>query len=902
AKKRGSSQGTNDGGGISTKRKRKSSDGSTAGTALPSGSRESKAQRRTEGAGGPPPLGGKSCRPIQTCRAQDLPSPCLTTRSFGFPGGLRMFCQRHQSEGMVNLALLSKLKSIQQKKKAAAAAPAPAPAAETKAVNVRKQPNLCPRTKGQRRSSMVGRGRSSQPALKKARHHAPGSTRLKKKPSGARGARSSGAVAIGGHGWGKAAAAAAAAGTLFAPDAEGKPAVRVARSAIASRKPTAPGDANGDGGAGGSISHKSVCAEQGCTAPSRFGWVTSRRRQYCGVHKRFGMVNLDRGTRGKRTAPAPAPARKSGRRRRRVVLAGEDHGTWGSTTVVSGDPVPPDNVAGGGSGSSNNSGGTGSSGGGTGGGGEESSPSAGAVGCGGHRNKRKRKMTEKMAASYAAAGGRMGGGGYGKLMKQPAAKLVKKEDVADAAATGGEPRPQPPPLPRAKAKLQQRRSRVAVAGARATAATAAAAAMPSRTGRKGSSRSDGRPGARGPTVEASPSKRQGCYQRCKKAGCELHASFGFAGGAGHRRDFCRAHALPGMENIAAADKRARLESAAAAAAGGGVSGRLLPAKAVKQEPPSEKKEKAGWMAKGPAAAAAAAACFAPPSNAHSGGVGRKAGGKSADASSGMTRSPVYRSGPTARAKTGGGGPPTLQRRPGGLLSKKGTGKGKGNRKAASAHERGRGGGGTQAKAGKGGKVGKTRAEGGDGSAHIQDDGFSPDQKRATGICRGANCDRIASFGFPGTSRLFCAKHQPGGMVNLTYQNVAARAKRIAAAAAAAAGAGAKVEDTSGTGPRGHSNGKRGGGGTATASNQPVRKKSKASGVVGGAVREVVALGKGKGMNKKKPKASGGGGDGGGGGGGGGGAASESDGGGEAGVGNAVANGTHDRKKLKEAGR
>ncbi|CAM9382630.1 unnamed protein product, partial [Ectocarpus sp. 12 AP-2014] len=205
APKRGSSQGTSDGGRTSTKRKRKSSDGSTAGTALPSGSRASKAQRRTEGAEGPPPLGGKGCRPIQTCRAQGLPSPCLTTRSFGFPGGFRMFCQRHQSEGMVNLALLSKLKSMQQKKKAAAAAaaaapapaPAPAPAAETKAVNVRRQSTLCPRTKGQRRSSMVGRGRSSPPALKKARHHAPGSTRLKKKTSGARGARSSSAVAIG---------------------------------------------------------------------------------------------------------------------------------------------------------------------------------------------------------------------------------------------------------------------------------------------------------------------------------------------------------------------------------------------------------------------------------------------------------------------------------------------------------------------------------------------------------------------------------------------------------------------------------------------------------------------------------------------------------------------------------
>ncbi|CAM9337358.1 unnamed protein product [Ectocarpus sp. 12 AP-2014] len=494
-----------------------------------------------------------------------------------------------------------------------------------------------------------------------------------------------------------------------------------------------------------------------------------------------------------------------------------------------------------------------------------------------------------MAASYAAAGGRMGGG-YGKLIKQPATKLVKKDDVADSAATGGEPRPPPPP-PRAKAKLQQRRSRVAVAGARATAA-AAAAAVRSRTGRKGSSRSDSRPGARGPAAEASPSKRQGCYQRCKNAGCELHASFGFAGGAGHRRDFCRAHALPGMENIAAADKRMRLESAAAA--GGGVAGRLLPlpGKAVKQEPPSENKEKAGRTAKGPAAAAAAAAaCSAPPSNAHSGGGGRKVGGKSADAPSGMTRSPVHRSGPTARVKTGAGGPPTLQHRPGGPVSKKGTGKGKGSRKAALAYERGRGGGGTKAKAGKGGKVGKTKAEGGDGSAQNQDDGLAPDQKRTTGVCRGANCDRIASFGFPGTSRLFCAKHQPGGMVNLTYQNVAARAKRIAAATAAAAGAGAKVEDTSGTGPRGHSNGKRGGGGTATASNQPVRKKLKASGVVGVVVRNGVVLGKGKGMSKKKPKTSGGGGDG----------ASESDGRGGAGGGNAVANGTHDRKKLKEAG-
>ncbi|CBN76143.1 expressed unknown protein [Ectocarpus siliculosus] len=347
-----------------------------------------------------------------------------------------------------------------------------------------------------------------------------------------------------------------------------------------------------------------------------------------------------------------------------------------------------------------------------------------------------------------------------------------------------------------------------------------------------------------------------------------------------------------MENIAAADKRARLESAAAAAAGGGVAGRLLPTKAVKQEPPSEKKEKAGRTAKGPAAAAAAAAaCSAPPSDAHSGGGGRKAGGKSADAPFGMTRSPVHRSGPTARAKTGAGGPPKLQRRPGGLVSRKSMGKGKGNWKAASARERGRGGGGTKAKAGKGGKVGKTKADG--GSAQNQDGGFSPDQKRATGICRGANCDRIASFGFPGTSRLFCAKHQPGGMVNLTYQNVAARAKRIAAAAAAAAGTGVKVEDTSGTEPRGHAKGKRGGGGTASASNQPVRKKLKASGVIGGIVRKGVVLGKGKGMSKKKPKTSGGGG--------GGGGASEGDGGGGAGGGNAVADGTHDRKKLKGAG-
>ncbi|CAN0098183.1 unnamed protein product, partial [Ectocarpus sp. 12 AP-2014] len=177
------------------------------------------------------------------------------------------------------------------------------------------------------------------------------------------------------------------AGATFAPDADGKPAVRIARSAVAGRKPIAPGDAN----CAGSISHKPVCSEEGCTAPSRFGWVTSRRRQYCGTHKRFGMVNLERGTRGKRAAPVPVPARKSGRRRRRVVLAGEDLGTSETTTVVSGDPVPPNNVAGGGSGSSNNSGGTGR--GGTGGGGEESSLGAGAVGCSGHRSKRKRKMT-----------------------------------------------------------------------------------------------------------------------------------------------------------------------------------------------------------------------------------------------------------------------------------------------------------------------------------------------------------------------------------------------------------------------------------------------------------------------------------------------------------------------------
>lgn len=568
----------------------------------------------------------------------------------------------------------------------------------------------------------------------------------------------------------------AAAVVTFTANAQGKPG-RVARSAMASRKPSlcssgktgqinaSSSNSNGNCSSG----RRPVCGEERCLVPARFGRITTRKRVFCGTHKRFGMVNLD-----KTVAP-------------RACEKGNGRGAKG----VVGHPT-------------------------------EDQPLRGGVVKEESENTQNKSVKPNKTSSRLAKSGRAS-----KLTKQPAVavkvkrKTRSKEEVAadrdgvDNSGSGGSKGSSrwngggggsgaggAALIKKSAAVLAVRRPRRSKVEMAATVT-----AVLTRMG-KGRASSKGRATV---ITEAGRPK----YQACKSPACTLHASFGFQDGLS--RDCCRSHALPGMINDTAVMRKTKktVKPGGAPASGaavsaerrrrrGGMGGQSLSAKLSRKE-------------ESPAACAssAPAAAIAPekkrrrtskmlPSSPSSSSCSGKVGSGSSDSGSGnsvvlpsgMIRSPVYRSGSSAAATAAGGesgGRESLGAtlKVDDLLSTgngegegkgkmKGKGKGKGKEGAAttaatSSHPAG----GMPAaasvetvvrkkgarKSPDGGRTAtRTRAGAAAGGGCRS---ASPAKVRRKGRgrgCQAPGCYRTASFGFLETSHTFCFNHKQGGMI------------------------------------------------------------------------------------------------------------------------------------------
>lgn len=582
--------------------------------------------------------GATSIRRSTICReGMDGPTPCPKTASFALPGSrTRVRCADHRKEGMVNLVTVSKKKS-----KTAAAAAAAAASGGLGGSKVLSRAN-------RGRSVLVGSGCGSggggglSGASSRRRAGGGAATALRKssvlrrtassvtvtvnmKPAVRAATEPSAAAsaADGGRGVVKSdvtsrtssriasRASSPAPRVVRTPDeaSDGGNMAKKSKGAGVSRREGgwSGGDGDGGGGGGGGSSgggsksatgrvlkktkntHKPDCREDGCSISARFGFVNSGKRKYCGTHKKFGMINLDK-KRLRIAVTAPAAV---------AIASVESSSSADGKTVAA-----------------------------------SSSSSGVAV----HRT-RGGASTKRKASDLVQDGPAGSNGGLGRARKPSSLKNMSMKAEArkraKAAKLAGRDKVDVRGGGCGSVKVRRRGKAEKIASKALLGGSKGGARMKAGGGKAAASQPGaGAAGTKPPTAS---------YKVCKADGCALHASFGFLQG---RREYCRGHQLPGMVNLVVVGKRVKEEARRIAAAGGTatsskISGAGPSSSSGPQQAPAKRRRRSTQELLRNVAVRSSRPPVSSPSAA---GGGHAAAGAAGDVGSpsGMTRSPVVR--------------------------------------------------------------------------------------------------------------------------------------------------------------------------------------------------------------------------------------------------------------------
>ncbi|CAN0330192.1 unnamed protein product, partial [Pylaiella littoralis] len=243
-------------------------------------------------------LGGSNRKGLTRTTTTSIPSPKPTTANssttgqsgracqrqpcsiiyacFGFPGGKRTLCRKHRQDGMVNL-------DTHNTGKVSGTRGGGGGGGGSSSTRRKRESNNGGTSGGRGTSGAGGVGIASSGAAAKT------VSRRRQETEGSGGAKT--AVVAREPGTGNkdlTSASTAAAAVTFTANGQETP-ERLARSAVASRMPSSSPSGKTSGKRKSSSSSSSRCP-----VPSRFGWITTRKRVCCGAHKQFGMVNLDK--------------------------------------------------------------------------------------------------------------------------------------------------------------------------------------------------------------------------------------------------------------------------------------------------------------------------------------------------------------------------------------------------------------------------------------------------------------------------------------------------------------------------------------------------------------------------------------------------------------------------------